>query len=74
MLMSIAGYPSVDGERFVGKVHGASICKVSCSVTIPSEDPFCGQQPLHTHWTPGVNARSTNTNFRSCTKECVLLT
>jgi hypothetical protein len=68
MLMSTAGYPSVDGERFVGEVHGASLCKVSCSVTIPSEDPFCRQQSLHTHGAPGVNARSTNTNFRSCTK------
>jgi hypothetical protein len=49
-------------------VHGASLCKVSCSMTIPSEDPFCCQQPLHTHRAPGVNARSTNTNFRSCIK------
>lgn len=54
-------------------MHGASLCKVSCSVTIPSEDPFCGQQPLHTHGATGVNARSTNTNFRSCTKNSVQL-
>ena len=68
MLMSTEGYPSIDGERFMDEVHGASLCKVSCSLTIPSEDPFCGQQPLHTHGAPGVNARSANTNFRSCIK------
>jgi hypothetical protein len=59
---------SVDGQRLVGELHRATFCEVSRCMAVTLEHPLCGQQPFHTHWSPGVNAGRTDTHFSTCTE------